>query len=891
MRPSRAVLGMGGWVGVVWYWCARQRTGTKHATRRDADATPTARPPAAARAAPTHAHSMPLAKSLTLTASQDGAGDGWIDLHLDSTAASFVGFHIERLFACTHHNTCSDVVVFGGSGGSAEASGLLVSAGHAFVHGVFGSCLSPSCPPVPTPVTGRRELLTTLSVALPASPGLLERVCSESVVLHALAGSQRIASSCAPITLTRGVTGPPHAHNGTRPTAWRRTGVALVKTYKTGSSTLGSLLHRYADTRALDVAVNAKALRHARALEPRLHPGTMPKPTECLYEFHTFKPCGQDWLTSQAKGAAGLTAKPLQLIIDHSRWQPLVELQRRATSTPASSWSLGGGARAASVPRECEAFVQRMQHTAGRAHSLFVGGHTNAASIELSRCVAALADGQKRRGQRLAGPAAYREAVPEGLLVTLMRWPPARFTSAVEQFDIPQQTGVPCRRNRRRSGGKCYGQTCERDFKFTWTCMNKTVHRVGMLATTMRCLMADPNQPAASRASMAKRRIADLEAIAAQRGVPSAHHAAYRALLDRLREDSKRSGAPPGCETADAVGGRKRSRRDVPGSFRFVQESIANTLGWPIEPRPRVDDYERMVTAPSGSGAASGTLLPFAQLALDWVAALARSLDVVLVSEHYDESLLLLAAKLRISPIELVYLSQKRRKQSASVASSTMHAPAAQAALSSLAVGNATAWPEVALLTDPDGPWLWPNELDATLRANWLDSLAYMFFNQSLWSQIQERWPGASGATRLTADLDRFRATRQRVKAGCTQCEGLGASKCLRAASEQTSMPPPHFCWSLRQDTRSWSEHFFRRMALRFDAAAGAAAGDKATETGRFGRRRAAKLATGESAGVTTGNVHWWRCPDRRAIAPRCSRLSSASYSLSQCACSWREGV
>ena len=101
--------------------------------------------------------------------------------------------------------------------------------------------------------------------------------------------------------------------------AWRRTGVALVKTYKTGSSTLGSLLHRYADTRGLDVAVNAKALRHSRALEPRLKPGTMPKPTECLYEFHTFKPCGKMWLDAQAHAAnSRLAPKPLQLIIDLS---------------------------------------------------------------------------------------------------------------------------------------------------------------------------------------------------------------------------------------------------------------------------------------------------------------------------------------------------------------------------------------------------------------------------------------------------------------------------------------------------------------------------------------------------------------------------------------------
>ena len=38
--------------------------------------------------------------------------------------------------------------------------------------------------------------------------------------------------------------------------------------------------------------------------------------------------------------------------------------------------------------------------------------------------------------------------VPGGLLVTIMRWPPARFTSALEQFSMPQQTGVPCAHTR-----------------------------------------------------------------------------------------------------------------------------------------------------------------------------------------------------------------------------------------------------------------------------------------------------------------------------------------------------------------------------------------------------------------------------------------------------------
>ena len=58
-----------------------------------------------------------------------------------------------------------------------------------------------------------------------------------------------------------------------------------------------------------------------------------------------------------------------------------------------------------------------------------------------------------------------------------MRWPVARFTSALEQFNLPQQTGVPCSRSRAKTGGACYGQTCDRDFKFSWFCLNTSVHR------------------------------------------------------------------------------------------------------------------------------------------------------------------------------------------------------------------------------------------------------------------------------------------------------------------------------------------------------------------------------------------------------------------------------
>ena len=43
---------------------------------------------------------------------------------------------------------------------------------------------------------------------------------------------------------------------------------------------------------------------------------------------------------------------------------------------------------------------------------------------------------------------------------------------------------------------------------------------------------------------------------------------------------------------------------------------------------------------------------------------------------------------------------------------------------------------------------------------------------------------------------------------------------CLQRARRSPRHAPPHFCWQLRQDTTSWTEHFFSRSAMRFDATA-----------------------------------------------------------------------
>ena len=682
----------------------------------------------------------PRQSSIFLSARQDAAGDGWIDLWLPA-GAEVTGFHIRSLAECDAAEdsaSCAEVAVFGGAGGAAEAAGQLVSAGHAFVHGVFGTCLGLGCTPIEASSArpaaagcagcpAGAVLLTALSVALPrAAAGTV--VCLEGGRLHH-PGAQpatELRRVCAPPE--RAATAPPRraACDGGGGGGAPR-GVAFVKTYKTGSSTLGSLLHRYADSRGLDVAVNAKALPGSRALTPRLSPGTMPKPTECLFEFHTFKPCGAEWREAQLRGRGRLGSggagagsgppKPLQLVVDHSRWQPLAEVTRRGRS-------------AREPPPPCQAFTARMDTASGAAHRLVSDAR---ATAELVACVRELAARQPGRPAALprdhrsnatggcdssdadlAAPSAYRESIDRGLLVTLMRWPPARFTSALEQFDIPQQTGVPCAKNRRKRGGACYGQTCDRDFKFSWSCLNRTVHRFGMLATFVRC--AFDRSPPAVRAAQ---RLADIDAVAA--AAPSGAPAGAAAARDRLRarlaaqleaarQSGPRGGAaakPAGCDGPIA---RRNARRALPASMRFVQESTANTLGWPLEPRPLADNWEAVLRQRD-----------FASTTFNWLAALARSLDLVLISEHFDESLLLLASELRLPPTELVYFSQKRRptdrKAGRRARPQGSQPPAALAAIDPAQLRGVSGWPSAAAMEEPDGPWLWPRELDATLCA------------------------------------------------------------------------------------------------------------------------------------------------------------------------------
>ena len=213
---------------------------------------------------------------IQLSAYQDDAGDGWLDLLLPRGGIPIRGFRIDRVSACAGDTMrgCAEVAVFGSSGGSAQAAGWLITAGHAFTHGVYSLCLQEACTVhSPTSAEPPLALLATLSVALPRL-GPETRVCMDGGLLY---GEQpgtafNLSASCVPLgvprspwTTTEGAAATAATAAAAAAAAGPRApprGVAFIKTYKTGSSTIGSLLHRYAETHGLDVAVNAKAVPH-----------------------------------------------------------------------------------------------------------------------------------------------------------------------------------------------------------------------------------------------------------------------------------------------------------------------------------------------------------------------------------------------------------------------------------------------------------------------------------------------------------------------------------------------------------------------------------------------------------------------------------------------------
>ena len=892
---------------------------------------------------------------LRLTAYHDTAGDGWIDLHLHPPTSTLPirGFRLDNVRACSGAS-CTEVAVFGSSGGAAEAAGWLVSAGHAFTHGVYGLCFTEPADPcaLRPPAGGGPLLLATLSVAIPLLGKPATRVCTDGGLLYGGGTAYNVSAHCAsPLGELRSPWSTTTASPPRRPPR----GIAFVKTYKTGSSTIGSLLHRYAETHALDVAVNAKAVPHDGALEGRLeNRDKRARPTDCLYEFHSFKACGRAWLTDQATtlglggGAPARWAgepKPLQLVVDHSRLQPLKQLDTFGGGGLFGGGGVRGGGGDAGLPPPCRAFLAAMRAAEGRVHELLRAPRSLAS---YDACIDAVAKRQQRGtalaaadggdggggggGRDLLGVDAYRSSIPGGLLVTSMRWPASRFVSAMEQFNIPPRMGVPCRRRRKREGGACRGHTCERDFDFTWACLNTSVERSGMLATYVRCIM-DTDRPKELR----RKQIDDLRRIAAAGagagGSANAADEEQRSALAQLQRQLELQSAQCGSGGGGGGGGGcgRRRRTQLCGDAakfgqlmpdsRFVMEAVAKTLGFPrrefATPKER-DNWHRMLGDES-----------FAAVAFAFVAALRRSLDLVLVTEHIDESLLLLRREAGWSNQDVLYISQKRRKQNVPTAAAAargggrggggaggaggggggnvgLPSPAAKAAASGR-LHTVLDTPSAAALRAPAAPWLWPHELDTVLRANWLDTLLHVHFNRTLWRRVEQTYGGGSvGEARLRRELAQFRALRATVLRRCAACERDGVGRCLARAHAQAgggaggvaagagaARPDvtPHLCWMLSQDTKAWSEHFFSRMALRFDAratladAAGAAAGGGGGGGGGGGLR--------SHAGVRTGNVRWWRCPRTRGVAPNCARIPPGAahpkYSAWGCMCSWRE--
>uniref|UniRef100_A0A7S0JGG7 Uncharacterized protein n=1 Tax=Calcidiscus leptoporus TaxID=127549 RepID=A0A7S0JGG7_9EUKA len=149
--------------------------------------------------------------------------------------------------------------------------------------------------------------------------------------------------------------------------------------------------------------------------------------------------------------------------------------------------------------------------------------------------------------------------------------------------------------------------------------------------------------------------------------------------------------------------------------------------------------------------------------------------------------------------------------------------------------------------------------------------LRYVHFNSTLWRRVAELWPGDAGAEEFAEQLATLRGLRAEVQRSCALCDVMGGTRCVAAAQRAPTQATPHLCWQLRQDTSSWSEHFFSRMALRFDAVAAA------NITGL------SRAAPSTDAGVVTGNVRWWRCS--RAVDRRCAH--HRRYSAWDCLCPW----
>lgn len=548
------------------------------------------------------------------------------------------------------------------------------------------------------------------------------------------------------------------------------------------------------------------------------------RPTDCLYELHAFAECGAKFLADQQAGGV-LVPKQFGLVVDHSRLQPVVEIKQ-----PPSHPSVPDPNRLPKLSHACDSFIERMRQSNSRA-SMLVGSAEAQAS--LAECITSTAvsslPASSGSSSGFASIDAYRKTLGDPLLLTVNRWPAARFVSALEQFSLPTRLGLPCSKVKRMEGGECHGHTCERDFAYSWRCLNESATRTGMLAVHMRCLQARPKSLVeGTEAQIDALRVMEESLAKDGSGGDAASAEALRNARELLVERAKKAAATGHVSRGkvptvdgvkvDRMPGCGNKWNDRISDARYVQDAVANTLGWPPggaqpsglelltkNPTPLFDGWKNMLTQTGGD-----------EFAFRYLGAIARHFDLVLVNEYMDESLLLLAKREKWPLRDILYLSQKRRKR----VGVAMDPPAAQAALSADAIRQAWDVPSAELLRQPDKAWLWPHELDSIIRANWIDTLLYMYQNHTLWRLIDETWPKDDNRAAFRRDLAVYRRQLAAMERSCARCERLGEMGCLQRARRSPRHAPPHFCWQLRQDTTSWTEHFFSRSAMRFDATA-----------------------------------------------------------------------
>ena len=363
--------------------------------------------------------------------------------------------------------------------------------------------------------------------------------------------------------------------------------------------------------------------------------------------------------------------KQFGLVVDHSRLQPVVEIKQ-----PPSHPSVPDPNRLPKLSHACDSFIERMRQSNSRA-SMLVGSAEAQAS--LAECITSTAvsslPASSGSSSGFASIDAYRKTLGDPLLLTVNRWPAARFVSALEQFSLPTRLGLPCSKVKRMEGGECHGHTCERDFAYSWRCLNESATRTGMLAVHMRCLQARPKSLVeGTEAQIDALRVMEESLAKDGSGGDAASAEALRNARELLVERAKKAAATGHVSRGkvptvdgvkvDRMPGCGNKWNDRISDARYVQDAVANTLGWPPggaqpsglelltkNPTPLFDGWKNMLTQTGGD-----------EFAFRYLGAIARHFDLVLVNEYMDESLLLLAKREKWPLRDILYLSQSGAK-------------------------------------------------------------------------------------------------------------------------------------------------------------------------------------------------------------------------------------